>query len=108
MDNLEDYQYDINVVKVVEFWCCGSVVGSWLFDFIVDVLCSDREFSKFDGGVLDSGEGCWIVYVVVDFGVFVFVISSVLWLCFELCCFGVFVVKVLNGMCVMFGGYDVR
>ena len=59
MDNPEDYCYDINVAKVAECWRRGSVVGSWLLDLTADVLRSDRELSKFDGGVSDSGEGRW-------------------------------------------------
>ena len=52
MDNPEDYCYDINVAKVAECWRRGSVVGSWLLDLTADVLRSDRELSKFDGGCL--------------------------------------------------------
>ena len=59
MENPEDYQYDIDVSKVAECWRRGSVVGSWLLDLTADVLRSDRELSKFDGGVSDSGEGRW-------------------------------------------------
>ena len=64
MDNPEDYCYDINVAKVAELWRRGSVVGSWLLDLTADVLRSDRELSKFDGGVSDSGEGRWTVTVL--------------------------------------------
>ena len=47
----------------------GSVVGSWLLDLTADVLRRDRELSKFDGGVSDSGEGRWTVHAAVDLGV---------------------------------------
>ena len=69
MENPEDYQYDIDVSEVAELWRRGSVVGSWLLDLTADVLANDRELSKFDGGVSDSGEGRWTVHAAVDLGV---------------------------------------
>ena len=69
MDNPEDYCYDVNVAEVAELWRRGSVVGSWLLDLTATVLCRDRELSKFDGGVSDSGEGRWTVHSAVDLGV---------------------------------------
>ena len=79
MDCPEDYQYDIDVAKVAECWRRGSVVGSWLLDLTADVLRRDRELSKFDGGVSDSGEGRWTVHAAVDLGVPAPVISSALY-----------------------------
>ena len=108
MDNPEDYCYDIDVAKVAECWRRGSVVGSWLLDLTADVLRSDRELSKFDGGVSDSGEGRWTVHAAVDLGVPAPVISSALWARFESRRLGASTAKVLNGMRAMFGGHDVR
>ena len=108
MDNPKDYCYDINVAKVAELWRRGSVVGSWLLDLTADVLRSDRELSKFDGGVSDSGEGRWTVHAAVDLGVPAPVISGALWARFESRRLGAFTAKVLNGMRAMFGGHDVR
>ena len=62
MADPENYQYDIDVSEVAELWRLGSVVGSWLLDLTADVLRSDRELNKFDGGVSDSGEGRWTVH----------------------------------------------
>jgi len=108
MENPQDYQYDINVAEVAELWRRGSVVGSWLLDLTADVLRYDRELSKFDGGVSDSGEGRWTVHAAVDLGVPTPVISSALWARFESRRLGAFTAKVLNGMRAMFGGHDVR
>jgi 6-phosphogluconate dehydrogenase len=108
MDNPEDYCYDINVAEVAELWRRGSVVGSWLLDLTADVLRSDRELSKFDGGVSDSGEGRWTVHAAVDLGVPAPVITSALYSRFESRRLGRFANKVLNGMRAMFGGHDVR
>ena len=108
MDCPEDYCYDIDVSKVAECWRRGSVVGSWLLDLTADVLRRDRELSKFDGGVSDSGEGRWTVHAAVDLGVPSPVISSALWARFESRRLGAFTAKVLNGMRAMFGGHDVR
>ena len=108
MDNPEDYCYDIDVAKVAELWRRGSVVGSWLLDLTADVLRSDRELSKFDGGVSDSGEGRWTVHSAVDLGVPAPVITTALYSRFESRRLGRFANKVLNGMRAMFGGHDVR
>jgi len=108
MDCPEDYCYDIDVSKVAECWRRGSVVGSWLLDLTADVLRHDRELSKFDGGVSDSGEGRWTVHAAVDLGVPAPVISSALYSRFESRRLGAFTAKVLNGMRAMFGGHDVR
>ena len=108
MENPADYQYDIDCAEVAELWRRGSVVGSWLLDLTADVLRHDRELSKFDGGVSDSGEGRWTVHAAVDLGVPSPVISSALWSRFESRRLGAFAAKVLNGMRAMFGGHDVR
>jgi len=108
MEHPEDYCYDINVAKVAELWRRGSVVGSWLLDLTADVLRRDRELSKFDGGVSDSGEGRWTVHAAVDLGVPAPVISSALYERFGSRRLGKFAYKVLNGMRAMFGGHDVR
>ena len=108
MDCPEDYCYDINVAKVAECWRRGSVVSSWLLDLTANVLRSDRELSKFNGGVSDSGEGRWTVHAAVDLGVPAPVISSALFARFESRRLGAFTAKVLNGMRAMFGGHDVR
>ena len=108
MEHPEDYCYDINVAEVAECWRRGSVVGSWLLDLTADVLRSDRELSKFDGGVSDSGEGRWTVHAAVDLGVPAPVISTALFSRFESRKLGRFANKVLNGMRAMFGGHNVR
>ena len=108
MENPEDYQYDIDVAEVAELWRRGSVVGSWLLDLTADVLRSDRELSKFDGGVSDSGEGRWTVPAAVDLGVPAPVITTALYERFGSRKLGRFANRVLNGMRAMFGGHDVR
>ena len=108
MENPEDYQYDIDVSEVAELWRRGSVVGSWLLDLTADVLANDRELSKFDGGVSDSGEGRWTVHAAVDLGVPAPVLSTALYERFNSRRLGAFAAKILNGMRYMFGGHHVR
>jgi 6-phosphogluconate dehydrogenase len=108
MENPADYCYDIDVAEVAELWRRGSVVGSWLLDLTADVLRGDRELSKFDGGVSDSGEGRWTVHAAVDLGVPAPVISTALYERFNSRRLGAFASKVLNGMRYMFGGHNVR
>ena len=108
MENPEDYQYDIDVAEVAELWRRGSVVGSWLLDLSAVVLRRDRELSKFDGGVSDSGEGRWTVHAAVDLGVPAPVLSTALYERFNSRRLGAFASKILNGMRYMFGGHHVR
>ena len=108
MENPADYCYDIDCAEVAELWRRGSVVGSWLLDLTADVLRSDRELSKFGGGVSDSGEGRWTVHAAVDLGVPAPVISAALFERFNSRRLGEFANRVLNGMRYMFGGHDVR
>lgn len=108
MADPENYQYDIDVAEVAELWRRGSVVGSWLLDLSADVLRSDRELSKFNGGVSDSGEGRWTVHAAVDLGVPAPVLSTALFERFNSRRLGDFGNKILNGMRYMFGGHDVR
>jgi len=108
MSDPENYQYDIDVAEVAELWRRGSVVGSWLLDLTADVLRNDRELSKFDGGVSDSGEGRWTIHTAVDLGVPVPVISTALYERFNSRRLGDFANKILNGMRYMFGGHHVR
>ena len=108
MSDPENYQYDIDVSEVAELWRRGSVVGSWLLDLTADVLRNDRELSKFDGGVSDSGEGRWTVHAAVDLGVPAPVLSTALYERFNSRRLGAFATKILNGMRYMFGGHHVR
>ena len=108
MAHPEDYCYDIDVSEVAELWRRGSVIGSWLLDLTADVLRSDHELVKFDGGVSDSGEGRWTVNAAVDLGVPAPVLSSALFERFGSRHLDAFATKVLNGMRYKFGGHDVR
>ena len=108
MEDPRDYQYDINCAEVAELWRRGSVVGSWLLDLTADVLRSDSELSKFDGGVSDSDEGRWTVHAAVDLGVPTPVIATALFERFGSRKLGRYANKILNGMRAMFGGHDVR
>tara|TARA_Y100000817_G_scaffold41139_1_gene28077 strand:+ start:2590 stop:3627 length:1038 start_codon:yes stop_codon:yes gene_type:complete len=108
MECPKDYCYDIDVSEVAELWRRGSVVGSWLLDLTANVLRGDRELSKFDGGVSDSGEGRWTIHAAVDLGVPTPVISSALYERFGSRRLGEFANKCLNGMRYMFGGHNVK
>ena len=108
MSDPENYQYDIDVAEVAELWRRGSVVGSWLLDLTADVLRSDPQLGKFDGGVSDSGEGRWTVNAAVDLGVPAPVISTALYERFNSRRLSDFANKILNGMRYMFGGHHVR
>ena len=105
MENPEDYQYDMTFLK----WASYGVVVLWLvLGYSILPLMfygSDRETSKFDGGVSDSGEGRWTVHAAVDLGVPAPVLTA-LYERFNSRRLGAFANKIfLNGMRYMFGGH---
>ena len=97
------------LLRLLEAWRRGSVVGSWLLDLTADVLRHDHDdLNKFDGGVSDSGEGRWTLHAAVDLGVPTPVISAALFERFNSRKLGRYANKILNGMRYMFGGHNVR
>jgi len=76
--NASPYSGDLEFAKVAHLWNQGSVVRSWLLELAEEAFKKDRNLSKIEGYVEDSGEGRWTLQQAIDTGVPAPVISSAL------------------------------
>ena len=102
----EHYQYDLNLVDVVELWRRGSVVGSWLLDLTAGELLGDPKLERFAGRVSDSGEGRWTIHAAIDEGVPSPVLTAALYERFTSRGEADFANRVLSAMRHAFGGHQ--
>jgi 6-phosphogluconate dehydrogenase len=61
-------ELDIDVGRLAETWCHGSVVRSWLLELCVDIL-KDEGMGEIAPVVADSGEGRWTALEAIELGV---------------------------------------
>jgi 6-phosphogluconate dehydrogenase len=61
-------ELDIDVGRLAETWCHGSVVRSWLLELCVDIL-KDEGMEEIAPVVADSGEGRWTALEAIELGV---------------------------------------
>ena len=66
----------IDTTAVVDAWCHGSVVRSWLLELLSLGLAGDPRLERVRGYVEDSGEGRWTVQEAVRLGVPANVLSA--------------------------------
>jgi 6-phosphogluconate dehydrogenase len=59
-------EMNLDLHRVAEIWCHGSVVRSWLLDLIAETLSENRELEGIRGWVADSGEGRWTVAEAIN------------------------------------------
>ncbi|HVI21948.1 MAG TPA: decarboxylating 6-phosphogluconate dehydrogenase [Myxococcales bacterium] len=102
----EHYQYDLNLVDVVELWRRGSVVGSRLLDLTAGELLGDPKLERFAGRVSDSGEGRWTIHAAIDEGVPSPVLTAALYERFTSRGEADFANRVLSAMRHAFGGHQ--
>jgi 6-phosphogluconate dehydrogenase len=102
----DHYQYDLNLVDVVELWRRGSVVGSWLLDLTAGELLADPKLERFAGRVSDSGEGRWTIHAAIDEGVPSPVLTAALYERFNSRGEADFANRVLSAMRHAFGGHQ--
>lgn len=103
--NPEEYMYDIDCSAVSEMWRRGSVIGSWLLDLTAEALAEDKELSKFQGRVSDSGEGRWTCLAAIDVGVPAHILSAALFERFSSRGNADFADKIMSAMRYEFGGH---
>ncbi len=58
--------YDLDLSRIAELWCHGSVVRSWLLDLVAAAYARDPGLEALTGYVEDSGEGRWTVQEALD------------------------------------------
>lgn len=76
--NASPYRSDLDFEKVAHLWNQGSVVRSWLLELAESAFKKDKDLSKIEGYVEDSGEGRWTLQQAIDTGVPSPVISAAL------------------------------
>ena len=76
--NASPYAKDLDFAKVAHLWNQGSVVRSWLLELAEEAFKKDRDLSRIEGYVEDSGEGRWTLQQAIETGVPSPVISAAL------------------------------
>ena len=75
---MHESPYKVDVGAVATLWNQGSVVRSWLLELAARALADDRDLSKLEGYVEDSGEGRWTLHEGIDLAVPLPVITAAL------------------------------
>ena len=105
----EEHRFTLPVAEIAEVWRRGSVLSSWLVDLTANALAEDKELSKFEGYVPDSGEGRWTVNAAVEEAVPAHVITAALYARFRSRQEPKsFADQVLSAMRAQFGGHSER
>lgn len=104
-DDLDGYQYNLDLADVAEVWRRGSVVSSWLLDLTAIALTQDGDLNDYSGFVSDSGEGRWTVQTAIEEAVPANVLTAALYTRFRSRQDNTFAEKVLSAMRHQFGGH---
>lgn len=70
------YAKDLDFAKVAHLWNQGSVIRSWLLELAEAAFRKDKDLSKIEGYVEDSGEGRWTAVQAIETSVPLNVIAS--------------------------------
>jgi 6-phosphogluconate dehydrogenase len=105
--NASPYAGDLEFEKVAHLWNQGSVVRSWLLELAESAFKKDKDLSRIEGYVEDSGEGRWTLQQAIDTGVPAPVISAALFQRFRSRQSGPLSDRVLAALRNEFGGHAV-
>lgn len=61
-------EFGIDLAKVAEAWCQGTVIRSWLLELIAGFLKEDAQMAEVAPFVADSGEGRWTAQEAIELG----------------------------------------
>lgn len=61
-------EFNIDLAKVADAWCYGTVVRSWLLELIAGFLKEDAVLAETAPYVADSGEGRWTAQEAIELG----------------------------------------
>ena len=61
-------EFNIDLAKVADAWCYGTVVRSWLLELVADFLKEDAKLGDTAPYVADSGEGRWTAQEAIELG----------------------------------------
>lgn len=102
----EDFNLDVH--QISQIWQHSSVVRSWLLDLIALALADDKELSRIQPWVSDSGEGRWTVTEAINQDVPVPVIAASLFRRFESREDNSYAYRLLSAMRNQFGGHEMK
>jgi 6-phosphogluconate dehydrogenase len=105
-EHAERYRYRFDLPAIAELWRRGSVVGSWLLDLTAAALADDPGLQRFEGHVVDSGEGRWALKAGIDTAVPMPVIAAALYGRFDSRGEADFADRLLSAMRWQFGGHQ--
>ena len=105
--NSSPYKKDLDFAKVAHLWNQGSVVRSWLLELAETAFKKDKDLSKIEGYVEDSGEGRWTVEQAIETAVPLNIITSSLFQRFRSREAGSFSDRLLAALRNEFGGHPV-
>jgi 6-phosphogluconate dehydrogenase len=98
----------LDVAKIAEAWCHGTVIRSWLLDLTAEFLAQDADLSAIAPFVADSGEGRWTAAESIELGVPTPVMTAALMERFASQGRADFTNRLLARMRQAFGGHPVR
>lgn len=61
-------EFGIDLARVAEAWCHGTVIRSWLLELIAGLLKEDSQMAEVAPFVADSGEGRWTAQEAIELG----------------------------------------
>ena len=61
-------EFGIDLARVAEAWCHGTVIRSWLLELIAGFLKEDSQMAEVAPFVADSGEGRWTAQEAIELG----------------------------------------
>ena len=105
---MHESPYKVDVGAVATLWNQGSVVRSWLLELAARALADDRDLSKLEGYVEDSGEGRWTLHEGIDLAVPLPVITAAVYTRFRSRENNPFGERLLAALRNQFGGHAVK
>jgi 6-phosphogluconate dehydrogenase len=101
-------EYGIDVGQVASLWMHGSVVRSWLLELAARALSEDKDLSRLEGYVEDSGEGRWTLQEGIERSVPLPVLAAALFTRFRSRTDNPFAERMLAALRQQFGGHAVK
>ena len=100
--------FPLDLAGISSLWMRGSVVRSWLLELTARALADDRDLSRLEGYVEDSGEGRWMLREGIERAVPLPVLAAALFTRFRSRNDQPFSERLLAALRQQFGGHAVR
>jgi 6-phosphogluconate dehydrogenase len=100
--------YGLDLGNIAALWMNGSVVRSWLLELTARALAEDRDLSRLEGHVDDSGEGRWTLHEAIDRAVPMPATTAAVFTRFRSRADNPFAERLLAALRQQFGGHAVK